>query len=199
MRKTATKIGLALSLIFVAMQANATTIAIVPPDQTVEIDDMVTVDIIIDTGGEFQIGGFQFDLDFDSDILSFMSLAFGGFLGDGTLDFDQGSLQSVFPTGGQLSVFEVALGMDPLNYLQPDSFLLASITFNAVGLGQSGLSISNLFLSDFGFPPSGLDAQVFGGLITVTERPVSVPEPSTWLLLLSGLALVLMRNTKASQ
>ena len=185
---------------FAVMDADATTIGIEPADQTVVVGDTVTVDIVIDT--EFLIGAFDLNLNFDSSILSFVNLLFGGFVGNGDeLDFVNGSVRNApFADNGVVNFaefFNEVFDSTGLSQLQGNGeFVLASITFDAIGLGLSSLSLSDLTLGEFDIFADPLTASLFGASIRVTERPVSVPEPSTWLLMLTGLGLILARRTR---
>jgi hypothetical protein len=68
---------------------------------------------------------------------------------------------------------------------QADSFTLATLTFSGLNAGHSDLSISNLTLSDDGWPAQALSATLDTGSIDVAAP---VPEPATMLLFGTGLA-----------
>ncbi len=79
-----------------------------------------------------------------------------------------------------------------LNQLQAGQFMLATLLFDAIGAGQSPLTFTVSALGDAGGNP--LTADVVGtAVVDVTK----IPEPSTLLLLGSGLLAFVSRRRLA--
>ncbi|MFQ5777824.1 MAG: cohesin domain-containing protein [Terriglobia bacterium] len=128
------------------------------------------------------LGAWDLDVLFDSSILGFTGATFGDpILGDQLDLFGLGSITGVDNSlPGVLNLFQLSLDFPiDLDTLQADSFVLATLDFDAIGVGSSALTINLNALSDAdGFP---LVAGAGGANATVT------PEPATLLLLASGL------------
>jgi hypothetical protein len=126
------------------------------------------------------LGVFDLDVTFDPTILGFSAVTYGDpLLGDQLDLFGLGSITATTPGVGMVNLFELSLDFpDDLDLLQADSFTFATLTFDALSQGTSPLGININALGDaYGDP---LDA-------TVSPGSVKVPEPSTLLLLGSGL------------
>jgi hypothetical protein len=189
MRKFALRLILTTCLGLSAAGALAVPIEILPSDQEVELGSQVSVDIVIDPRGDAFIGAYDFIVNFDDTLLSFASAIFGGALGGDSFD----SFAGVIDFGaGQVNLSEFSFLFDLSGLQDRQPFILATVLFDTLDIGTSDLYLSDIILGDdFGFP---LSAQPVGGRITIIEPPVSVPEPATWLLLISGLGLLLMRR-----
>ena len=136
---------------------------------------IVTLDIIISGLENDNVSGFDFVLNYDNSILSFDSYVLGNQLGDvvigDAMDLSFGD-----------NLVEISWLWD--FSFQEDEFTLASITFSGLNVGQSDVEITNLVLSDDGWPAQGLIADLGTGTIDVTAP---VPEPATMILLGFGL------------
>jgi hypothetical protein len=152
-----------------------------PSDQTVNLGDSVNVDVNISGLASFSapsLGGFDIDFTYDPSILSLGPVTFGSELDLLLL----GSIQLDTAGFGTLNIFELSL--DPaviLDTLQPDSFTLASLTFDTLALGSSSINIAAI---------NGL-SDAFGNPLVATTQSGNVdvvPEPGTIMLLGSGLA-----------
>jgi len=117
------------------------------------------------------------------DILQVTGITFAGALGTGASEVTQtvSTLPSALPSLSELSL----LDLSPLSDLQPDTFNLATISFEAVnpGFAAPRFSIDSLIFSDGSVPSNKFFTTKIG--VTVQQR---VPEPESFLLLLSGLA-----------
>jgi hypothetical protein len=142
----------------------------------------VSVDVVAsDVGAGMlpSIAAFDLNVLFDTAVLSFTSVAFG----TGLDVLGLGSIQMV-SGAGPVNVLEVSLDPPlPLIVLQPASFTLFTITFDAIATGMTGI---DLFVNNvsgvFGNPIRNLD--VANGEISVAD----MPEPATLLLFGLGLA-----------
>ncbi len=173
-------IVMAMLIFFSTTASQAIMIGFDPMVQDVMLGDPFNVDVNIAGLGTFSppsLGAFDIDFTYDPAILGFNSVVFGN-----QLDQLFGSIQFTTPGFGTLNLFEVSF--DPpfiLDALQPDSFTLASLTFDTLTLGSSSIDIAaiNGLGDSFGFP---LTATTSNASATVT------PEPATLMLLGSGFA-----------
>ncbi|WP_018414683.1 PEP-CTERM domain protein [Teredinibacter turnerae] len=160
--------------------ANAITIDILPTEQTVLLGDQVGVDIwVSDLGDNFALGDFDFDLSFDSSIISFDSVSFGSGLGDSWQDYSS--------TDGLLNLNELSWETaGSLLTNQPMNFSLATILFNTEAIGSTQVSFSTVWaLGDqWGNP---FDFTTSDGTINVIGGVNPVPLPGSLPLMLSGL------------
>jgi hypothetical protein len=176
-------------LFFAAGRALAMpTLEFVPSAQTVNLGDQTTVDInVTGLSGEF-VGAFDFDVNWDSSLLSLASVDFGTSLG-GPVDSAQSnpltdSSNPTFGLAGTANVAEVSFA--DLSTLQTgtDPFSLFSLTFESLAAGTSSLAFSpglfgGFLGDDLGF--SLLTDASATGAITVDPIPAAV------YLFLSGL------------
>jgi hypothetical protein len=150
----------------------------------------VMVEVVISGLGDFtppSVGAFDLDVSFDPALLSPTDVTFGPFLGDPAFLEALTDFQ-FFP--GVVDLAEVSLLLTvELDALQPESFTLATLTFNPLGVGTSPLIFFQVIVDD---PFGGkLDIVPGEGSVTIT------PEPSTLLLLGSGvMGLALWRRRK---
>lgn len=191
MKKTCSCILFGLFLVMNCATAQAITIGFVPLDSSVVLDPNAppfSVALVISGLRDFSapsLATFDVDVLFDSTILGFSSVTFGDPLLGDQLDLSGfGSLSSHTLGDGTLNLFELSLDdAAVLDALQAGSFTLASITFNALAAGRSPLDLFVDALGDSNADP--LTADITNGSVTVAAP---VPEPSTLLLLASGLA-----------
>jgi hypothetical protein len=196
---------LGLSLGSQIRQAQAVGLTFVPALQDVNIGDTAVVDLQVVGVGDHtspSLGGFDVTVNFDSSILSFVGATFGGLLGDIGL----GEATTITtPGAGVVNLYELSFlegnvamclfCVPPyLNDLQASSFVIASLSFQAIAGGSSALSLSNAILADENGDELS-DPDLLGAVINVRSDGgggTVVPEPSTFVLLGSCmLALVL--------
>jgi hypothetical protein len=114
-------------------------------------------------------------------------------IGDPTLG-DQLDLAGLGPVSavtpglsGVVNLFELSLDLpSDLNNLQAGSFVLATLTFDAVSSGVSPLALFINALGDADGAP--LEAEVGSGRIDVIGPSAPIPEPASLLLTLTGVA-----------
>jgi len=178
---------LAASLLLSSGAFAVPTLQFTPSSQTVELGEQATLNIGVSGLSNEYVGTYDFDVNWDSSLLSLNSISFDTFL-DGPLDsissFDNSS-------AGTVNVFEVSLGALS-NQNGSGSINLFSLTFDTLALGVSLLDFSAGIDPFFGFLGDdlgfSLTPSLSNGSITIIE-PSNVPEPSTLLLLSAGLIL----------
>lgn len=143
-------------LTFCAIEpAKAISLTFQPTDQEVVLGSQAVFNVAISgLGGGVppSLGTFDFDVRFDPGILAFASITFGDpVLGD-QLGPVSGSITgfSSDPISGLVNQFEVSLELLPstLDALQPDSFILTTLSFNTLGIGSGSFDIMNVLLGD---------------------------------------------------
>jgi len=180
---------LILGIVFMTSAAHAIALSVNPISQNVLLGNSVGVTLDISGLGDSSapsLGVFDLDLIFDPTILAFNNVIFGDpILGDQLDIFGLGSFFTHdATTPGMVNLFELSLDDEAdLNNYQAASFSLATLTFNTLGTGTSSLGLSIKSLGDASGDPLVLDT-LNNGSVTATAP---VPEPSTWLLLFSGL------------
>ena len=169
---------LLLALLFIGHQAAlATSISFAPDSSTVGLGELLDIDVVISglgAGGPDSVGGFDLSVGFNPGILSAIGVTFGPYLGD-PLFFEAITESLLLP--GSVDFAEVSLLLPfELDALQPASFTLATLSFQAVGNGATALSLVSIAVTD-----------AFGDPLPITTG-IMVGEPATLLLLGSGLA-----------
>ena len=164
--------------IFVAVDADPgvkgvqSTVTVMPGDRFMV--DLVVEDILPGA----PLNAFEFDLNFDGLLLRPASATRGGFL-----------LAPVFTVQNFLEPMSVEFA--EVTLLPTGAFgsgRLATLTFDALDIGTSALTPSNVILSaPFGEPLS-IDPLHSGEVKIEQSGPSAIPEPSTLLLFGSGLA-----------
>jgi hypothetical protein len=128
---------------------------------------------------------YQFDLSFNPNIVSAVSIDEGAFLSTaGSTIFLPGTIDAI--AGSVSSTADTLVGFIPG---ADGSGTLAVLTLMGVGAGTSSIDISNVTLLDSNFNPI-LPTGLNSGSVTVTST--SLPEPSSILLLLAGAGVVFL-------
>jgi hypothetical protein len=161
------------------------TVSIQPPAFSLGVGS--SFDVFVGISGVTDLYAFQFDLSFDPAILSAASVSEGPFLpGGGSTLFLPGTIDN---SGGTISfTADAFLGPGPG---VSGSGTLADISFQALGPGTSLIDLSNVILLDSNL---GEIAE-----FTTTSGSVTVPEPSTILLISMGMVALGMVRKKVPE
>jgi hypothetical protein len=193
-------IGVAVAFGY-SLPAKACIIEIQPSTNTVNLGETVSVDIVVsqrDQPEEAAITAFDLDVAYDDSIISLTDASFGTNLGEPDVDsytdtiFSYSGLQDLYQDSYFLDDEIVDLNMQP-----DDSFTLATLTFDATGLGSTELSFVGDWLEVVGLDNTVLDVSYISGFISVVDgSSTAVPEldPNTAnaaLAFLIGCILVL--------
>lgn len=210
MRRNAalTAIGLAFALAVVAFgpgHSHAVSILFDADPEIVSLNDTFDVDLIITglgDGAAPSVGGFDLLIDYDVNFLSFVDYSLGTSLGDPIDPFPLflggEAWDFSFDVPGLINIGELSfLSEDDLHDLQADTFTLATLTFEALavtGPGGTPLGLEVPVFSLLGIPGVAdaegdlLRADLDPGQVIITDATGEpIPEPSTLLLLGSGL------------
>jgi hypothetical protein len=180
---------------FAATSSNAAAFLQFDPTlNEVTVGEMFEVDVrynFFDAGyGAQDLAAFDIDVTFDTDMLSFNSYSLTDNLG--SLSAGDADDWSYGHDGhGTVNLAELSYLYD--FSFQSDNFVLATLSFTALEIGQSSLDFTYIDLSDsWG---DSIAYPVFGGPATVSAAPV--PEPATMVLFGTGLlGLIAMRRNR---
>lgn len=172
--------------------AHGVIISVDPANQTIPLGAPVSINVAIAGlgSGSLSLGAFDFNLSFDPSLIAFNSITFGDPAHGDQLAPLVGSITgSSFDSAlGYVHQYEISLDLaGDLNAMQPGAFILTSLTFTTIGVGNSSLRISDLILGDaYGNP---LTPNINNGTIRVVSV---VPEPSTYIAGFSALGMLLL-------
>lgn len=172
-----------------AAHAGPVELSLQPASATFYTGQRIDIDIVVAGLDTEDLSSFDFDLTFDPIVAAYQSYTLGTTLVDpflGQLDFSDDSNAG----SGVLQLAEVSGLLDFST--QPDTFLLATVTFLAQQPGTSALTLSRIELLD-GDP---IDPQPLS-LDSVGAGSLKVPLPGTVLLMSFGAALLHARRRHA--
>jgi hypothetical protein len=181
---------------FYQAPAGAISLGFQPAVQSVNGGDSLVVDVVIsglDAANEIA-SAYDLDVTYNASILTATGVTFSTQLGDlASFEADAGAVL----TSGRIDFWEVSyLSDSQLALQQPDSFSLATLSFQALGVGNTSL------LFDPNTPPgidvkgllaNRLNLDVGTASVTVTSNPTPVPSPPTFWLCLLGLGALVKR------
>lgn len=184
-------LNLSLACFFSCCEAApAEVVDISPAAQTIGLGSQANVALQISGLGASaapSLGAYDVTISFNPLVLQFANLNFGDpVLGDQLDLFGLGNIQSISTTTNSVEIFELSLdSIDDLNALQAANFTLATLIFNATGVGTSPLNITVNALSDaYG---DALGAGIRNGSVAVS----AVPEPRRGPVLLGFVIFII--------
>lgn len=197
MKNTMKKMVGALAMVAFGSFANAATLSVVPSAASINAGSVFFVAIniadLIDSGAP-SLGAFDFDINFDANVLSYAGFSWGDSVHGDQLDLAQLGSWSGYDDSnaatGLLNFYEVSLDeSSELNNTQVGNFGLLTLNFSALNAGVSTLSLSVNALSDAD-GNNLANTLVNNGSVTVN----AVPIPATFPLFASALLLMVGRR-----
>lgn len=173
MKKLAFMVVVLCGLLMAGNSAMASvTLSFDPVTTAAAVGGPVTVNLNVSGLESVDLGAYDLNVNYDSNILSFVGYTLGGGLGYTTgdsLDFSWGDLGF-----GQINLSEVSMLSDLS--AQGSSFTLATLTFTGIAGGSSALTISDITLGD-----ANGDSIVPDSLGSANVNVVPIPA-AAWLL-----------------
>jgi len=186
------KILLIIICLFLASVGTAAAVTLSLETSTPVVDPCTYfgVDLVVSGLGNYEpdsVGDFDIDILYDPTLMEFDSYSLGTYLGAvDWVEAEDWSWGEFSP--GAIDLAEVSLlPALTLSGMQPDEFILATVTFHCLGPGISQILIDNsdpLFTYKVGNEFGGMFDVTVGGPLTITQTP----EPCTILLIGTGLA-----------
>jgi len=177
--------------------ASAFTLSLTPATQNVSVGGTVIVDALVSGLGDGvapSIGTYDISVSFDTSLMSFAGLSFG--TGLDVLGLGPGEQDFHVSGPGVVNVFENSFDtISDLNSLQPDTFTLFRVIFNATASGTGGLGLllgANAIISAEG---NVLTPAISGADVHIS----AVPLPASGMLLLCGLAAVFLLSARSAR
>jgi len=161
-----------------AAHAASAALVLAPSFTNTTAGNSYSVDVRVTDLGSNQVGSFDIDVAYNAALLTPTGVTFGPFLGDPNLfealtDFS-------FATAGVVDFGESSfLTPAELDALQSESFLLATLSFDAIGTGVASFAV--------------LSTSTLGD---ASGNPLAIPEPGSLLLLGLGFAGLIASRRK---
>lgn len=194
------KLTLLLTMLFTSVSSQATLLSIDLNQDSYQVGDTLTADVVISDIEEDSVGitkllaDFAFNFSWESSLLEYSSVNFGSML-DVDLFFESHKLVS--DNTGNVRIGELSLAFsDDLFFAQDglSSFILASINFNVIADGTDTLELADIELGDdFGNAFTNVTTNDKAYSVT-SGNPVDVPEPASIVLILMALALLIKQR-----
>jgi len=174
-------LGAAL-LSMACVQAWATTLTVTSTPDTTAPGSKISV--AVNVADVTDLAAYQFSLNYDNSLLKFTDFSAGGFLGSGGAGTDQFYLSD---DPGSIS-YVIGTIVGEISGVSGGG-VLAYFTFETLGMGVSGLTLSDVLLLNSNI--GDIATTVTGGSVAI-EAPVTpptgdVPEPASWMLMGVGL------------
>jgi hypothetical protein len=185
MKRLLALLAIAASLTAAGPAQSDITLGFQPASSTATVGESFDIELWIYGLGAADtpaLSAFDVDVGFNQLVLGFNGATFGPWL-----DVFSSGLNWTFVQlgSGTINLAEISLDLpQDLVDNQPDSFVLATLTFDAIASGSSGLTITRNVLGDALGDP--ITATEIGGA-TVTVSPAAVPEPASPALLAAAL------------
>jgi hypothetical protein len=184
-----------------SFSANAISIDLIANQSAVNIGNNIEVQVRISglhDASAPSLGDYDVNFNYDSSLFSFSSIVWGDAILGNQLDLSNfGSLQESTSGWSWLRISELSVDSAvDLELLQKDEFTLFSVSLNAAAIGSGTFSLTTNAVGD----AYGNDVLIDTINSTAIDiRGVSVPEPSSLLLLLLGLVAITVLRAKMSQ
>ena len=190
-----------LMLTLVTLSSHATLLSVDLDNTNYQVGDVLSADIVISdieldaVGFDKLVASFNTNFLFDDSILAFNNVSFGD-----KLDVDPDPLFASFKydslvSTGNVSIQEIAQAFSIDLFAAQDGlsqFVLATVNFNVLQSGISSLNFANVAIGD-DFGLSFTNVQATGKSFTVANS-VAVPEPSTFILFIAAMMILLRRR-----
>ncbi|HEX7764254.1 MAG TPA: PEP-CTERM sorting domain-containing protein [Cellvibrio sp.] len=185
--------GLLTLVLSFSLNANAINIDLIADHAAINIGENVELQVRISgLDGELALGAYDVNFNYDASLFSINTIIWGDSQGN-QLDLSgSGSLQDTSNGIGWLNLF--ALSFDDvltLELLQESEFTLFSVLLNAIAIGSGDFSLTANTLGDASGNDLFLDS--ING-VNINVNGASVPEPSSLLLLIGVLAMLVLRT-----
>lgn len=189
------KFWVSLVLLF-TVDAHAISIDLVADQASVNTGNLVSVAVNIsglNNTSAPSLGVYDLDITFDNNLFLLDNLVWGDSSKGNQLDLNGfGSLQSSNLSVGLINLFELSFDdIASLNNGQAGEFTLFTLVFNAIAIGNGNFSLGANLLGDAEGEYLSLNT-INNTQVAVTN--VTVPEPSSWLLMLGLIAVVVLRS-----
>ena len=196
------RLCLLLIVFFTSSQAAAISLTFQPLNSMVTSGDTIDIDVVVSglIAADEIVSTYDLFVGYDASILSASAVNFGPYLDDflyPSIQYDDMSEPGMLNFGEISFLFD-----DELAAIQPDSFTLATLSFDTIASGVSDLTFEpHPFFNVIDI--KGRDAQIlditaYAGTVSVAEAPVSVPEPDSLILVLFGFLLITVLPYKVS-
>jgi thermitase len=164
-----------------AYRALTALVRIEPPDTMADLSSSFTVTVVIKDITD--LGSFRFDVTYDPSVVTVDSVVLGDFLGSTGRDVSE--IGPEIDNEGGVTSYEADSSGTDLG--ANGTGVLATITFNAVGLGSSVLHLENVSVTRAS--GSAIPVAIQDGNVTVAEAFVTIEPPETTVIIGSSFAV----------